>query len=205
MSNEQIKPRFSVAGSGVSDDARKTMNAAIDAFTNWRNEFAQNSERNGNAVFDKMGQAAKAFGWPSEFVDMTRQQMQSASKMQLQFMDQVMDVWEKQLKNPSSAFQMPEAWTDAMKTMQSGASGFPGMPGMPGMMDFTKFPGMPDFTKMPGMNFPGMPGASGFPGMPGMGANPFQFWMQAAEMWQKSWEQGMKAWMDQTNTMSGRK
>ena len=27
-------------------------------------------------------------------------------------------------------------------------------------------------------------------------ANPFQFWMQAAEMWQKSWEQGMKAWMD---------
>ena len=38
-----------------------------------------------------------------------------------------------------------------------------------------------------------------------MAGNPFQFWMQAAEMWQKSWEQGMKAWMDQANNMTGRK
>ena len=36
-------------------------------------------------------------------------------------------------------------------------------------------------------------------------ADPEAFWMQAAEMWQKSWEQGMKAWMDQANNMSGRK
>lgn len=190
MSNESSKSRFTVAGGGVSEDARKSMNAAIDAFTGWRDDIAQQSERNSKAVFDQMASAAKAFGWPAEFVDMTRQQMQNASRMQLQFMDQVMDLWEKQLKNPGS-FEFPEAWSDAMKKLTGGQGfSFPGA---------ANFPGMPNFPGMQGMNFPGMGSMSGIP------ANPFQFWMQAAEMWQKSWEQGMKAWMDAQANMTGRK
>lgn len=187
MSNDQSRPRFTVAGGAVSEEARKTMNAAIDAFSNWRDEVAQNSEKTSNAVFDQMSKAAKAFGWPSEFVDMTRQQMQNTSKMQVQFMDQVMDIWEQQVKNPGQPFKMPDVWSNAMKNV-------PGMSGSNPMF--------------PGMNFPGMPGMSGFPGMPqmpGMAGNPFQVWMQAAEMWQKSWEQGMKAWMDAQANMTGRK
>ena len=76
-----------------SDEARKTMDGAINAFSNWRDEIATQSEKNSKAVFDQMAAAAKAVGWPSEFVEMTRSQMQNASKMQLQFMDQVMDIW----------------------------------------------------------------------------------------------------------------
>jgi hypothetical protein len=190
MSNESSKSRFTVAGGGVSEDARRAMNNAIDAFSGWRDDIAQQSERNSKIVFDQMASAAKAFGWPAEFVDMTRQQMQNASRMQLQFMDQFMDVWEKQLKNPGS-FEFPEVWSDAIKKLTGGQGfSFPGA---------ANFPGMPNFPGMQGMNFPGMGSMSGIP------ANPFQFWMQAAEMWQKSWEQGMKAWMDAQASMTGRK
>ena len=98
MSNDASKSRFTVAGGGISEDARKAMSSAIDAFSGWRDDIARQSEQNTKVVFDQMATAAKAFGWPVEFVEITRQQMQNASRMQVQFMDQAMDVWEKQLK-----------------------------------------------------------------------------------------------------------
>ena len=189
MTNEFPRSRFSVAGMGISDDARKTMNAAIDAFSDWREELAESSEKNGNAVFDQMAAAAKAFGWPSEFVDLTRQQMQNASKMQLQLMDQVMEVWEQQLKNSGANFKMPEAWTSAMKNFQSAASMSP-------------FPGMPNIPGMPGL--PGMGALGPMAGFGNMTANPIQFWMQAMEMWQKSWQQAMQTWADAQSNMTGK-
>lgn len=202
MTNEFPKSRFSVAGLGISEDARKTMNAAIDAFSDWREDMAESSEKNSKAVFDQMATAAKAFGWPAEFVEMSRQHMQTASKMQVQMMDLVMDVWVQQLKNPGGGFKMPEAWAGAMKSM-------PNVVGMPGMGQFPQMPGMPNFGSFPGMSgFPGFPGFPGMPGMPGMGSmpiNPMQFWMQAAEMWQKSWQQAMQSWMDTQSTMTGGK
>jgi len=168
---------------GIPEEAQKALVGAFDAMTGWREEIASAAERNSTQVFDKMGAAAKAMGWPAELVDMTRQQMQQGSKMQLQMMDQIMDVWEQQVKAPGSAL--------------------PGMPGMPGMGQMPKFEN--PFASMMGMG--GMPGMSGMPGMPGMGAmpgmpdfanmpNPMQFWMQAAEMWQKNWATAMQSAME---------
>jgi hypothetical protein len=168
---------------GIPEEAQKALVGAFDAMTGWREEIASAAERNSSQVFDKMGAAAKAMGWPAELVDMTRQQMQQGSKMQLQMMDQIMDVWEQQVKAPGSAL--------------------PGMPGMPGMGQMPKFEN--PFASMMGMG--GMPGMSGMPGMPGMGAmpgmpdfanmpNPMQFWMQAAEMWQKNWATAMQSAME---------
>ncbi len=122
-----------------SDEARKSMDAAINAFSNWRDEIATQSEKNSKAVFDQMAAAAKAVGWPSEFVEMTRSQMQNASKMQLQFMDQVMDIWENQMKNPADAFK-PEAWQDAYKKLTANIPGMSNLPAAGG-----SFPGMPNF------------------------------------------------------------
>ena len=156
---------------GIPEEAQKAFSAAFDAMSGWREEIASAAERNGNAVFDKMGTAAKAMGWPAELVDMTRQQMQQGTKMQVQLMDQVMDVWEQQIKSPGTAL--------------------PGMPTMPGMPAMPKFDN--PFANMPGMA--GMMGPGGIPGMPdfsGM-ANPMQFWMQAAEMWQKNWATAMQS------------
>jgi hypothetical protein len=171
-SNPRGKPAASPLGVGLSEEARRAMNSAFDALSSWRNEAAAATERNSNIVFERMSQAAKAMGWPSEFVDMTRQQLQQASRMQLQIMDQMMDVWEQQMKSPGSPIEMPKFGSSS----QFG-SVFPGA-----------FAGMGG-TAQP---FPFFPGFD----MSNMAANPFQFWMQAAEMWQKSWSQAFESWME---------
>lgn len=168
QSTHRNKP--SLVGAGLSEDARKAMNTAFDALSDWRNEIASVAERNGATVFDKMAAAAKAMGWPPEFVDMTRQQMQQTSKMQMQMMDQIMDIWEQQMKHPGSPMPIPGPAKDSLPAFPQ----FPGFTGGAGG-SAQAFPGF-DLTAMP--------------------ANPMQFWMQASQMWQKSWQQAFGAWMD---------
>ena len=169
----EANPAFTKLG----DDTRKAVTQAFDAMSNWRSELADLGEKNSNAVFDKMAEAAKSLGWPTDFVELSRKQMQNASKLQLQAVDQVMDVWEKQVKSIGAAGQMPN---------------FPNFPNFPGFGNATS-----------GQS--GFPGGGVFPGMPDFGAgatNPIQFWMQAAEMWQKGWQQAMSTWVDaQQNAM----
>lgn len=168
-------------GGALSEDARKALNAAFDAMSEWREDMAASYDKNSNRVFDNMAAAAKTMGWPADFVDAARQQMQQMSKLQLTMVDQVMDVWEQQMKSPAGGFSLPNAMMDTLK-------GFPGMGQMPGMgmgmmgmgAGMPQFPGMPDFSSMSGFG----------------AANPLQFWMQAAEMWQKSWSDALKTWTD---------
>jgi len=144
----------------LNDEARKAVNSAFDALNDWRNDMASASERYSAKIFDQMSEASKAMGWPNEMVDATRQQLQNASRMQLQMMDQVMDAWKEQIRNPGAGLNMRP------NLMQS----------TPGMLEFAK--NMGDFG-----------------GMGGMATAPFQFWMQAAEMWQKNWASTMSFWM----------
>jgi hypothetical protein len=120
-------------------------------------------------------------GWPAELVDMTRQQMQQASRMQIQVLDQVMDAWEQQVKNPGAGLQMVPGGNGSPFQFPNFGN-MPGMPGMPGM-------GMLDMKNMP--DFGALPTA------------PLQFWMQAAEMWQKSWQQALSSWMEAQSSMMG--
>lgn len=180
---------------GNPEEAKKAYTAAVDALSGWRNELADVADRNSSTVFDKMGAAAKTMGWPADMVDMTKMQMQQGTKMQLQMMDQVMDVWEQQMKTPGAAMKgapkMPE-----MPTFQNPFAAFGGGNGQTG------FPGMPDFTKM--MTGGMMPGMGQMPDitkmMMGGGANgmpnPMQFWMQAAEMCQKNWATAMQSFLE---------
>ena len=169
----------------LNDEARKAMTGAFDAMSKWRHEMNSMGEKNSSAVFDKMSEAAKAMGWPAEFVDMTRQQMTNATKMQAQVIDQVMDTWQKQATSPTPSFQMPSM------------PAFPGMPTIPGM---PTFPGMPSFGGGSGSSsmFPGMPDMSSMPMMP------MQFWMQAAEMWQKNWATAMQSMMEMQKSSLGK-
>jgi hypothetical protein len=153
-----------VLGQGFDAETRKSFNAVFDAMSTWRDDLSALTEKNSDAVFEKMSAAAKKVGWPENLVDATRQQMQQASKIQLHMLDQVMDAWQQQVKSPSAMVNP----ADYMKNMPQ----WPGMPsgGNPFM------PGnMPNFGAM------------------GAG-NPMQFWMQAAEMWQKSWTSAMDMW-----------
>jgi hypothetical protein len=90
---------------GLSDEARKAVNAAFDAMSTWRTETVNNSEKNLERVIDKIAVAARTLGWPEEIADTTRAQLQTITKMQIQMMDHMMGAWEEQIKspNPSSA------------------------------------------------------------------------------------------------------
>ena len=44
------------------DGARKAVNAAFDAMSTWRSETAKNSEKNGEQVIEKLGQAPNKRG-----------------------------------------------------------------------------------------------------------------------------------------------
>jgi len=91
---------------GLSNEARKAVNAAFEAMSNWHIETVNNSEKNIEQVIEKMAAAARALGWPEQIVDATRAQMQSITKMQIQTMDRMMDAWEEQIKSPNPASAM---------------------------------------------------------------------------------------------------
>jgi hypothetical protein len=156
-------------GQAFDAETRKTFNAVFDAMSAWRDELAALTERNADVVFDRMSTAAKKVGWPEDLVDATRDQLQQASKLQLGMIDQITDAWQQQVKGPA-AVTSPA--------------------------DFMK-----NFPQWPGMQAGGNPFAPG--GFPNFGSlpagNPMQFWMQAAEMWQKSWANAMQTWMQNTN------
>src|SRR5215470_19446839 len=91
---------------GLSEEARKAVNAAFDAMSTWRTETINSSEKNSERVIEKMAAAARALGWPEQIVEATRAQMQSITKMQIQTMDHMMDAWEEQIKSPNPASAM---------------------------------------------------------------------------------------------------
>lgn len=158
---------------GLNDDARNAVNSAFEAMNEWRGQLATLTERNSDQVFEQMTAAAKAAGWPTELVDVTRQQIQGATRMQMQMVDQVMEVWERQITSPGSGLATGNAFTDSVKNLQST---FPGGNGLPAF----------DMNAGP--------------------MAPLQFWMQAADMWQKSWQQALSSWSEaQGTTFTGGK
>jgi hypothetical protein len=158
----------------LGEDTRKAVTQAFDAMSRWRSDIADMTEKNSDAVFDKMSEAASALGWPTDFVELSRKQMQSASKMQLQAVDQIVGVWERQIKSLGTAGQFPNfempGFGNVGGASQSGNAGM--------------FPGMPDLSSAQ--------------------MAPIQFWMQAAEMWQKGWQQAMTSWMDAQQSATGK-
>jgi hypothetical protein len=100
VTSRSFSPTFAP---GLSDEARKAVNAAFDAMSTWRTETVNNSEKSFERVIDKMAAAARSLGWPEQIVDATRAQMEGITKTQIETMDQMMDAWEAQIKSPSSS------------------------------------------------------------------------------------------------------
>src|SRR5262245_7972101 len=99
----ETPPRYfnPMSAPGLSDEARQAVKAAFDAMAVWRADIASQSEKNIEQVIEKMGAAARALGWPDQFVETTRTQIQSITGMQIQTMDHIMDAWEEQIKSPN--------------------------------------------------------------------------------------------------------
>jgi hypothetical protein len=104
---------------GLSDEAREAVNAAFDAMSSWRVEAAKENEKHSQEVIEKMAAAARALGWPEQIVDAARAQLQSITKLQMQTLDHMMDVWEEQIKSPnpmtapSVMLSKLKSWPDA--------------------------------------------------------------------------------------------
>lgn len=151
----------------MTDDARKAAKAAFRALSQWRDDMATANERYSAKVLDQMAEAGRAMGWPPNVIEATREQIQNASEMQLQLMDNVMNAWSEQINSPTAAMPTPNDFMEQLQKMQAN------------MMN----PGS--------SNFFGMPGVSG---LGGMNMAPFQMWMQAAEMWQRNMASAMSMW-----------
>jgi hypothetical protein len=104
--------------SALSEEARRAVTGAFDAMSEWRDEVTSTTERCTDKVLDRVGEAAKAMGWPREFVDASRSQFQQASRMQAAFIDQMMDAWQQQVRSPGNPMQA-----------LSGSAGLGGMTG----------------------------------------------------------------------------
>jgi hypothetical protein len=111
---------------GLTNKAREAVNAALDAMLAWRNETADANVKNGTEVVEKLAAAAKALGWPEQVVDIVRAQIQSATQIQIKTMDQIMDVWEEQLKLPDPTTARA---SDMMAKLKPPAGGWPGAGG----------------------------------------------------------------------------
>jgi TRAP-type C4-dicarboxylate transport system substrate-binding protein len=61
-----VNPRTfnSMSVAGLSDEARKAVNAAFDAMSTWRIETANSSEKNSEQVIEKLAAAARALDSP---------------------------------------------------------------------------------------------------------------------------------------------
>src|SRR5262245_26319047 len=108
---------------GLSNKAREAVKEAFDAMSTWRNEAAENSEKNSKKVIEAMASAAAALGWPEQIVDVVRVQMQSITEMQIRTLDHIMDVWEEQLKSPNPMSASPSAMLSKLKSPSFGPAG----------------------------------------------------------------------------------
>jgi hypothetical protein len=114
--------RYPSSTSGLNEEARRAVTGAFDAMSEWRDEVTSTTERCTDKVLDRIGEAAKATGWPRELVDATRSQFQQASRMQAAFIDQMMDTWQQQLKSPGTPMRMLSGGLGAMPGFDAGAS-----------------------------------------------------------------------------------
>jgi hypothetical protein len=105
---------------GLSDEARKAVNAVFDAMSNWRAELANRSEKNLEQVIEKMADAARTLGWPAQIVEASHMHLQNLTKTQIQVVDQLMDAWEEQIKSPN-----PMAASSALLSKLKSLPGLP--------------------------------------------------------------------------------
>ena len=115
----EVKPRgFNpISASGLTNEARDGVNAAIKAMSVWRNEIADTNAKNGKRVIEKMAAAAATLGWPEQVVDTARAQLQSIAELQTKTMDHMMDAWEEQLKLPNPTAASPSAMVSKLKSL----------------------------------------------------------------------------------------
>jgi hypothetical protein len=148
----------------IDNKTTEAFKGAFDAMTKWRDEIASSSERHGQQVFDKLGVAAKAAGWPDSLNDATKSQLMQATKMQTGMIDHMVKAWQTQLKSPASQNQF--------------------------LGSLTQVPG----TQVPGTQVPGIHDTVKPIDLTNLALAPTQLLIQSMELWRKNWTDAMSLW-----------
>jgi hypothetical protein len=134
---------------GITKEVREELLSAFDAMSKWKDEVAGVNERCLAKVLVHTSAAARSLGWPDQAIKAVHDQLENASEMQTQMLDQFMDGWKQQLKSPTAPTGIPSFFTDQKPRISGGmAAG-----------------NMPAFSPLA----------------------PWTLWLQAAEMWQRTW------------------
>jgi hypothetical protein len=145
-----------------NSDARQAVTSAFEALDKWRDELVSVNERHLTKALDLVASSQRSMGWPDHFTTATREYLLKSSKIQAQMISQVMDAWEKQLKSSASPPSLPEAFQFQMPASSRSTPKDTGS----------------DMLQLQEL-------AMAAP------LNPFMLWMQAAQIWQRSWAQAM--------------
>jgi hypothetical protein len=145
-----------------NNDAREAVTSAFEALDKWREELVSVNERHLMKALDLVASSQRSLGWPDHFTTATRDYLLKASKIQTQMIGQVMDAWEKQLKSSASLPSLPEAFRFQVPASSRSTPTDTGS-------DMLQLQELAMATPL----------------------NPFMLWMQAAQMWQRSWAQAM--------------
>lgn len=136
------------------------------------------------AVFDAMST------WREDLAQLTERNADqvfdkmSAAAKKVGWPEDLVDATRQQLQQASKLQlgmidQMMDAWQQQVKSPGEGFNPTEFMQRMSGGSNPFAAGGFPNFTSLPA-------------------GNPMQFWMQAADMWQKSWANAMQTWMQNT-------
>jgi hypothetical protein len=101
---------------GLTKEAREALNGVLKVMSNWRDELVESNEKNGKRLIEKIASAAEELGWPEQFVDATRSQLQTIAETQIKMMDQLTDAWDEQLKLPNPKTASPTTMLSNLKS-----------------------------------------------------------------------------------------
>jgi hypothetical protein len=83
----------------LSSNARQAATTAFESLEQWRDEISSVNERHLTKVLDQVASLQRAMGWPDQFTVAAKQHLTSATRMQTDMIDQVMEAWEHGLKS----------------------------------------------------------------------------------------------------------
>jgi hypothetical protein len=104
---------------GITKEMREGLVATFDALTNWRDEIETANERCLGKVLDQTSAVARAMGWPDQAVRSTREYLETASRVQTEMIDQIIETWKRQLKSGTAPMAMPSSFSGQMAGMPS--------------------------------------------------------------------------------------
>jgi len=160
-----------MTGKSLSDDARQAVRGTLDSLRHWNDEVSAANDRYLARTFGEVAAVQRAMGWPEHISTAAREGILTASKLQTEAMERLVDAWEELLKSGRLPSMLPQAFNPTIPEAS--------------ILEASK-----------GSWTSAMPNATPFAEA---SLAPFKVWMQAMEMWQRQWVLAMSSWEERSS------